>query len=438
MNSTIVAELILIGDGMSGKTSLLKKIAEIAYQEIVQEFERYVRQKNLPTFHEWLKSKKETELSAALEQLGDKEYTFTDYLKWLQQNNVSLEHWMKTNHYTLDKLLQKETNVATAGMDTFNIIFPFRGKKINFKGYDLGGQNIYDQIRQIIAQIAKKDNFLLIVFDSTRFFSCQNSIRHLKEVIEKKQEKEEALPFLVAIANKIDFHQYLLNSPQMIDNLSNKIYEALENVKTKGMTYRVPHLLQKNAQREITIEKTTLLGFEHLEALIYYVISTNYGSEFNKSPLTEDNAKSFSREVAMQLILHQHREDYREFYDKVSQLVFAQRPLAVQYMTGLDVADDGIERPSITMLNKLRKRYQGIELDLTSPDINQVLIKKMILYAINTQPIFDSIKEITNHLLYTNALNGDGVPELISLIINQAPQLTAKKEQKTKKSFRRF
>ena len=97
-------DLILIGDGMSGKTSLLKKQAELVFQQFASKYERYLIERGLPSFIQWQQA--QDDLQPALNLL-EKDFTAQlaeefmypqkQYFEWaaLNSNIVKFEDWLQ-------------------------------------------------------------------------------------------------------------------------------------------------------------------------------------------------------------------------------------------------------------------------------------------------------------------------------------------------------
>ncbi len=434
-------DLILIGDGMSGKTSILKKYADLVLQQFTSKYEQYLTERGAPSFTRW---KQEQEMMLPALEILEKEFTARlneeviypqkRYFEWAANsvNAIKFEEWLQHLGVDLGKHLVADTSVPTLGMDTITIKYPSKDDIIHFSGYDLGGQNIYDQIREVIAGLAKPDSFIVTVFDSSRFLSCENSIQQLLSSL-KKFELKEYIPTIIGVFNKIDLQEYMM-SEQWQNFTAEYLSNTLKELTLKELKYRVPNLLFKGQIREVILPTSDMIGFEHLEALIYDRIKQREPL-FGKPPFTEVNAKAIAREIAAQLLVHQNPDP--TYYEKLKKLLFEQRPLAVQYIEGIKLSGPATkELGEKESLRKLRKKFEGFELQLTKDTISTATLKEILVNCTSTQDIEAALKDRGYPTFQTNALDGTGIQELFAFMIEKKKEmipLVKKQRQQVKR-----
>ncbi len=410
--------MILLGDGMAGKTTLIKKFSELLYLKYARQYEQFLQENDIPSYQEWLRHQ---QTSALLDER--QELTYASYFNWAawQYNLIKFDEWLRDLGVNLKSYIEKDTSVGTIGLDTIDLKFPHQHGAIHLTGYDLGGQNIYDQIREVITGLATPETFLVTVFDSSRLASCEHSVRQLTTNLEKIKSKQKGLPRIVIVFNKVDLKDYMKNIDWQRYTV-NYLHEIIKETRFRPITYAVPNLVIKGKMHAFTVGPDDFIGIEHLEALIYYAFSKNDPS-FGEPPFTEDNAKAIAREISMQLLLLQH--DDAEFYNRLAQLMFAMRPLAVQYLGGLAVTRGKTpEESGYDSLLLLREKYRGLELDLR--DFTQEMLLKAIKNSLKTEELENVIKEQNFPIFHTNALNGVGVMHLFNHLIAKSAEYATK------------
>ncbi len=426
-------EIILLGDGMSGKTSILIKIAEIVLEQAMEEYQAMLVRREIPSHEEWLFRVKPTLDERELEKIIErrpllKHVPQAQYLAWLELAEpqiIGFEDWLKREGILLEDILTKDTSLATLGLETFEMRFPLGRHYLFVSGYDLGGQNVYDHLRNVLAGLAKPESYLLIVFDSSRYISCENSVRQLEDSIKKFEQRGKATPTIVSIMNKIDLHRYLDNAKRQ-ESISHWVFEALVKAREEGYQYQFPHVIKKDEVIELSIEPTTKLGFEHLEAIIYDTLRRNI-HDFGKPPLTELNARSVARELAARLLLlQQPEENFEQFYEELKKVIFEERPLAVQFMGGFKLKALRGEIPQDELLSHVRKKFERFVFDLervTKDDVHMAIKK-----SIRTEQLERDLRLFSKRVFKTNALGGEGI---VDLFVYLAYQETTKAEQKS-------
>jgi len=158
-------KLVLLGDGMSGKTQILIKFGKIITNHLKQLY--------------WLHTKNPEGVNERKEFNVD--FSKTKFIRWAKQNEFQVEYG---NH--LWDLSSISLDIETVGLEDFCIAFPYVFENLTYRiklyGNDLGGQNIFDHLRAVLGKIMTPDDNLLVVFDKSRRLSCYNSIQQIKEV----------------------------------------------------------------------------------------------------------------------------------------------------------------------------------------------------------------------------------------------------------------
>ncbi len=414
---TVKVNIILLGDGMAGKTTIMKKFSELLYLKYARQYEYFLQENGVLSYRDWMDWQRQEHL----ENEEELDLSYTSYFDWAswQYNLIKFDEWLRDLGVNLQSYMEKDTSVGTVGLDTIDLKFPHQHGAIHLTGYDLGGQNIYDQIREVITGLASPETFLVTVFDSSRLTSCEHSVRQLTTNLENIRKRQKGLPRIVIVFNKIDLKQHL-KDPQWQTSAVNYLYSFLKRVRSTSITYSVPNLVIKGKMHTFTLSPDDFIGFEHLEALIYHSFCINE-SEFGQPPLTEDNAKAVARELAVQLLLLQH--DDAEYYNRLSQEIFAMRPLAVQYLGGLAMVKDKSPASTTTeSLMRLREKYRGFELDLR--ELTPSMVLKALKNSLKTEELETMIKEQGFPIFYTNALNGVGIMSLFNYLIAKGAELS--------------
>ncbi len=427
-------ELILLGDGMSGKTSILIKIAEIILSQAFDEYQAMLIRREVPSYDVW-KSRIQPHVNGELlNRIIEKRPVLkhleqAKYLAWLEMeepNVISFEDWLRREGIRLDDILAKDTSLATLGLETFEMRFPLGRHFLFVNGYDLGGQNIYDHLRNVLAGLAKPDSYLLVVFDSSRYLSCENSIYQFEDSLKKLEKRGKGIPTILTIFNKIDLHQYLEDQDRQ-DEYARWIFEALTKVKSDGYKHEIPHVLRSNELIEIQIEPTSQLGFEHVEAIIHHALRMNEPS-FGDPPLTELNARALARELTAQLLLlQQPQENFTSYHEQLKKVMFEERPLALQHMGGFKIKAMRGQMPRNELLEQVRKKFEPFVLDLEALNVEDV--KTAIKRSINTTFLEKDIKRFSKRSFRTNAIGGEGIVDIFAYL---AYLETIKSEEKQK------
>ncbi len=439
-------ELILLGDGMSGKTSILIKIAELVLEQAFEEYQVMLLRHDIPTFDDWRSRIKPylniQDLHRIIERRPVLKHMLqAEYLAWLELEEpivISFENWLRREGIFVEDILSKDTSLATLGLETFEMRFPLGRHHLFVNGYDLGGQNIYDHLRNVLAGLAKPDSYLLIVFDSSRYISCENSIYQLEDSIKKLGKRGKGVPTIIAILNKIDLHRHL-NDPKRQENYSQWIYDTLSAVKTKGATYEIPHVLRSDEMIQFTIPPTNELGFEHVESLIHYSLRTN-DKTFGKPPLTELNARALARELTSHLLLLQQPEEtFEPYFTQLKHVIFEERPLALQHVGGFKLKVSQEQDSQEKILQHVRKKFEPFVLNLD--DLNLEIVREAIKRSIKTELLEKDLKIFSKRIFKTNAIGGEGIIDVFAYLAyleTTKSERLSKTPSETKRSLRRL
>ncbi len=407
----ISIKIILLGDGMSGKTQILltfgKKILYFLNEIYMQKDNSYLRNNIFNNTEN-----KEKEIQDETNTLS------VDFLNWVNFYGFLIEYGDSMWDLTSISL-----QTETIGIEDFQFIFPFfwnnKTFKITLNGNDLGGQNIFDHFRAVLGKIALPGDNMIAVFDKSRRLSCCNSIEHIKEVMgefssNKEWRNRDAVQFW-SVGNKTDLEKHI-NTRHWREGI---IDSLVDRIRTFSY-FRIPSLLDERGEEKsiyFTI-KDNKITFPDLEALLYNAI--RYSDNKYLTPLMSDvNSRALAREIAAQLIYQQNIEEIeqdknfpkKQWWEDFKSSIFKQRPLALQYLRGLsafqkhETNDDSYER--------IRLNWISYEADF--PIIHEELVKA-IKSAGNAQEI---LKKMPGNFS-TNAIIGTGVLELFNAIIAKA------------------
>ncbi|MFX1537363.1 MAG: Rab family GTPase [Promethearchaeota archaeon] len=341
---------------MSGKTQLLKSYARYVKKILLGLYDSYIAGQGVPTFDYW-KSREKVQTREA-------------YYSWLKSKNFpNFDAWAAQYEFSTGGLENKSTDIATSALEEFSLSFPYKDNKTLYKvkinGFDLAGQNIYDHIRRIIAGLSQRGDIIFAVFDSSRLTSCRNSIYQLTESLgnrlKAKIATETFLPSIIPVANKIDLLTHL-KSAVWQEKFIKAIIRIFDSLSSKSsFTYNVPYLRpEKEKKQERKIDGTITDGkinFVDCEAIIYNVIRS-FDSQYPDGLMTDVNAKSIGREIATLLVNQRIEKELRDnvspeekqkafsdHFEEFGKLIYAQRPLAVQYPRAFEIIADTITDP---------------------------------------------------------------------------------------------
>ncbi|MHA2343989.1 MAG: hypothetical protein ACXADW_19170, partial [Candidatus Hodarchaeales archaeon] len=179
MKDIQVKKIIIIGDGMSGKTQIILTLSQIVINYL-NEIYSANRGSRLQPFEE-------SDLRHAEAVLNqDSNEISTEFISWAENHGFLVQYgrikWNVGSAISLD--------TETIGFEDFNFIFPYmwnrRTYRIQLSGSDVGGQNIFDHLRNVLGKIAGKKDTLVVVFDRSRALSCWNSVEQVRNVIGDK------------------------------------------------------------------------------------------------------------------------------------------------------------------------------------------------------------------------------------------------------------
>ena len=410
-------KLVLLGDGMSGKTQILIKFGKIITNHLKQLY--------------WLHSKNPEGVNERKEFNVD--FSKTKFIRWAKQNEFQVEYG---NH--LWDLSSISLDIETVGLEDFCIAFPYVFENLTYRiklyGNDLGGQNIFDHLRAVLGKIMTPDDNLLVVFDKSRRLSCYNSIQQIKEVTgEKISDKlylNKNLPRLWFIGNKSDLETHIKakNWCELISkNLSNKLQTATSHSLPSLIDFEKGEIL---ISYEIKNNKVT---FPDLEALVYNSIRES-DEKYGSNLMSEVNTKSLAREITAQLF---HIQRFNKSNDEISDqksydltefnnLIFKQRPLALQYARPIGILQEN--KISDISYDRVRKTWK--EYNFNYP-VNQKSVEKAIKQAGETNQVLSSMGTYFS----TNAVKGDGIRELFDAVIQFNLQEIRNIKLKSSKKF---
>ncbi|MHA2247575.1 MAG: hypothetical protein ACXADY_21685 [Candidatus Hodarchaeales archaeon] len=415
-------KLILIGDGMSGKTQIL-----VTFGKLIMDY--------LQKIYLLSNEASENGLDDALLR------------KWSNQHDFSLRYGnIKWNVLTVS------LDTETIGFEDFEYAFPYIWNgvtyKIKFSGNDVGGQNIFNHFRSVLGKIAGPNDNLVVVFDKSRELSCYNSMEQIKKVregmiSEKNVLQESNLSRMFFCGNKIDLLEHIQAQKwrdRVLQSLMSKILCTSDYGEGE---YYLPSLIgDKEKERDIKYKiENNRITFPDLEAIIYLSIKES-DSEYGKQMMGDINTKALAREIAAQLVFKQKIDELKnqksqldQIFENFCSLLFRDRPLAMQYSGG--VREGPLEDDS-AYFGRMRKKWG--DFGATLP-ITKEIIDFSLTRATTADNLISKMTKFGN-LFNTNALSGEGIIEMIDFIIqetlkkNEDPNSTQKiipKKRKIKK-----
>lgn len=411
----VSVKVILLGDGMSGKTQILLTFGKIILKHLNN---IYIQSKDLKSDD----SNKNTTIFRKTDILS---YNF---LNWVNSYNFLIEYG--DSMWDLSTIsLQTET----IGIEDFKFRFPYfwndQTWKITLKGSDLGGQNIFDHLRAVLGKIALPNDNMAVVFDKSRSLSCLNSLDHVKDVTSERNGRDEGVVRFWFIGNKSDLEEHFKKQ-----NWREKVINTLLDCVSKEKKFTIPSLLDKG--EEITVFykiKDNCITFPDLEATIYNAIRTS--DDMYRTPLLSDiNTKALAREIAVQLVYYQKMKENENSFDiepwwqNFKSLIFLQRPLALQYLRGFSAFQK--QETYIGSYERVRTNWIGYEAKFP---IKYEEIESAIIKAGEGNKILEEMP----YYYSTNAIMGTGVLELFDSMISQALSTNQDSKLLTKKRSRR-
>ncbi|MFX0208941.1 MAG: hypothetical protein ACFFDT_23355, partial [Candidatus Hodarchaeota archaeon] len=430
INDAEVKKIIFIGDGMSGKTQIVLTAAKqiiyylhkIHYSTRPQTDERTLQQADA------ILNEKSFEISPSFKQWAESQRFLVQYgrIKW-DVSEISLD-------------------TETIGFEDFHFHFPFAWKghtyRIMLSGSDVGGQNIFNHMRNVLGKFAGVNDVIVVVFDKSRALSCWNSIEQIKNLIEEKIKYQDAkrsnIPQIVYVGNKIDLEEHVRSQKWRAD-LLRSLMKRVRNALNFGKgVYKLPSLVGgKDTERTIQYKlDNQKISFPDLEAFIYNSIRES-DPKYSIAVMTDVNAKALAREIAAQLVFNRILEERQSWTGEVKEeemvsimndfgnILFQRRPLAIQYSGGIEYMEKTTETDSFA---RVRSKWMKYWLDFQSLKDSQV--ETALMSAANAR----SFLEEMGNFHTTNALQGNGVLEFLDSIIQNKLELAEKEPRLSKPS----
>ncbi len=389
-------KIILIGDGMSGKTQILVTFGKLLLNFLQKIYE-------------------------AKENSYEQDDTLIQKLS--EQHGFFLRYG-KINWNILAVSLDSET----IGFEDFEYVFPYVWKghtyKIKFLGNDVGGQNIFDHFRSVLGKIASPDDNLIVVFDKSRELSCYNSMEQIKKVrggmtSEKKWYKGSNLSRMFLCGNKTDLAEHI-QEQQWRDRVLQSLISKILYASNYGVgEYYLQSLVSKEGKERIIKYKieNNRITFPDLEVLIYFSIRES-DSEYGKQMMSEVNTKALAREIAARIVFNQKiteigKQDAQldQIFDNFCSILYRNRPLAMQYTGGIGNVQL-IEEEEPTFFGRVREKWG--EFGATLP-----ITKEAVESALTRAASAGELLAEMGDFFYTNALSGNGIMEMMDSIIQE-------------------
>ncbi|MFW9903418.1 MAG: hypothetical protein ACFFFH_03735 [Candidatus Thorarchaeota archaeon] len=404
-----VIKLIFIGDGMSGKTQILITLAQLL-KEYLQKIYSLSTEIGQSDLHRW------TDKCGFFLRYGD--------VRW-DIKAVSLD-------------------TETVGLEDFEYVFPYQWNgttyKIRLIGNDVGGQNIFDHFRDVLAKMAGPDDNIVVVFDKSRELSCYNSIEHVKRVLGIiTSENKSNLSKIVYCGNKIDLEKHIQND-EWREGILNSIMDKLSDILSHGKgEYTFPSLIDIELdEQQVKVEiRNDQIAFPDLEALIYNAIR-EFDKDYKTDLMSEVNTKALCREIAAQLVYNQKvivkdgdNTQAEQVWEDFRTMLYQTRPLAVQYSVGGRIKQQNDESAHLERVRD-KWHYFGLNLPITTEDIRFALHR--------TGNAEELLNEMGNHF-DTNALSGDGILKVLDYIIQETLKKTkdpSQRKRTVKRELKRF
>ena len=435
-----VKKVVVIGDGMSGKTQTLitfgKKI--LAYLQKIYS-SRSILERRIS---------EDSGLEVVMEAFGDKYVVDPAFQSWAERYGFLIRYG--SNKWNIMSI---SLDTETIGFEDFQLVFPYvwnnKTYRINLFGSDIGGQNIFDHFRTVLGKIAGAKDILVVVFDKSRALSCWNSIEQVQKVVGDKISEQRLgqsnIPRIIYVGNKIDLEEHI-NKQDWQDNVSNSFIKQISQVSAyrKGV-YQLPSLVgRKGVERNFQFKiENNLLHFPDFEALVYNAIREADPDYRTQKIMTDVNTKAIAREITAQFVFQrkiEERETEAEtrtvitILEDFGKLLFQRRPLAMQYSGGIEQIHD-ITSDS-NSFGRVRAKWINYSVNfnqLTKDNVNFALES-----AANAKNLLTA--DIGN-LFSTNALVGTGIMALWDSIIQEKlKEATVLREDKKpkKRKIRKF
>jgi len=420
MKDIKVKKIIFIGDGMSGKTQIILTLS----QNIIDYLNKIYstsRSKLLPF--------EESDLRYAEAVLNhDSNKISKEFIHWAENHGFLVQYgrvkWNVRSTISLD--------TETIGFEDFNLIFPYiwngRTYRIHLSGSDVGGQNIFDHLRNVIGKVAGKKDTIVVVFDRSRSLSCWNSVEQVRNVIEDKLNLGSNIPKIMYVGNKVDLEEHIRSQKWQAGVLRSFVDKTKKVLNYGKGSYHVPSLVRKNGgDREISFKlNTSKISFPDLEALLYN--SIRECDDNSSKIMTDVNSKSLAREIAAQLVFDRKINEVKlntnlltettmvAIMKELGDLLFQRRPLAIQYTGGIEYIQEGDQTDSF---GRVRSKWDVFGFDLKL--LTSESIESAIVSAGNSRNLLSDM----GYFHSTDALKGIGVQEILDKILSdKLPELT--------------
>jgi len=433
-----VKKVVIIGDGMSGKTQTLitfgKKI--LAYLQRIYS-SRSILERSIS---------EDSGLEVAMEAFGDKYVIDPAFLSWAERYSFLIRYG--SNKWNIMSI---SLDTETIGFEDFQFVFPYvwnnKTYRINLFGSDVGGQNIFDHFRTVLGKIAGAKDILLVVFDKSRALSCWNSIEQVQKVVGDKISEhglgQSNIPRIIYVGNKIDLEEHI-NKQGWQDNVSSSFMKQISQASAyrKGV-YQLPSLVgRKGVERNFQFKiENNLLHFPDFEALVYNAIR-EADLDYQKI-MTDVNAKAIARESAAQFVFQRKIEEKETeagtgtvitILEDLGKLLFQRRPLAMQYSGGIEqIHETTSDNNSFGRVRAKWINYKVNFNQLTKENMNFALESAANAKNLLTTDI--------GEIFHTNALVGTGIMALWDSIIQEKlKETTVLREDKKlkKRKIRKF
>jgi GTPase SAR1 family protein len=429
-----VKKVVIIGDGMSGKTQTLitfgKKI--LTYLQKIYSARSILEDR----FSE------DAGLEVALESFGDSYEVDPAFKSWAERYGFLLQYGNNKWNVTSVSL-----DTETIGFEDFHFIFPFvwnnKTYRINLVGSDVGGQNIFDHFRTVLGKIAGVNDILMVVFDKSRALSCWNSIDQVQKVVGDKISEQRLgqsnIPRIVYVGNKIDLEEHI-NKQEWQNSISNSIMKTFSQVADyRQGAYQLPSLVgKKGVERSFNFKiENNLLHFPDFEALIYNAIRETDPEYRTQKIMTDVNAKAIAREITAQFVFQRKVEESEgtkeansimTVLEAFGNLLFQRRPLAMQYSGGIEQIHETTSESN--SFGRVRAKWIDFQVHFNS--LTRTNVSFALESAANAKNLLTSdVGEFFN----TNALLGTGIMALWDSIIREklSKAIDFKEDKKSKK-----
>ncbi|MFX1515785.1 MAG: hypothetical protein ACFFC6_05705 [Promethearchaeota archaeon] len=426
-----VKKVIIIGDGMSGKTQTLitfgKKI--LAYLQRIYS-SRSSLERNIS----------DSGLKIAMESFGDNYVVDPGFRSWAKHYGFIIRYG--SNKWNITSI---SLDTETIGFEDFQYAFPYmwnnKTYRINLFGSDIGGQNIFDHFRTVLGKIAGIEDILLVVFDKSRALSCWNSIEQVQKVVgDKITEKRlgrSNIPRIIYVGNKIDLEEHI-NKQAWQENVSSSFMKQISQVAAyREGDYQLPSLVgKKGKERNFQFKiENNLLHFPDFEAIVYNAIREADPDYKTQKIMTDVNAKAIAREISAQFLFQRKVEEkgtnkgtILTILEGFGKLLFQRRPLAMQYSGGIEQIHETTSESD--SFGRVRSKWIDFQANINS------LTKANVSLALDSAA--DAKNLLTSDLgefFNTNALLGSGIMALWDSIIREklSKVIDVKKDKKSKK-----